>query len=172
MKTLKNIAISILFTVLSIVILVATCCLYVKAIDFIVLKTGINGIIISGLPVLVTIFFLVYKIVSSSQTIISKDSLKADQELKEMTWQDLKDFISSLPQEIMAKKASILVDDESQARRLSEPMILANDIYSHVEDSEDCGSLEDLKDFHGENFNINEYELTTKKGTPFLTTDF
>ena len=89
---------------------------------------------------------------------------------KTITWNELKEFVNSIPEEQLTKNASIIIGDES-ARELNEPFFMANDIYSHKEDYEDCGTLDELKDLHGDEFVQDDYVLATKQGTAFLWTD-
>jgi hypothetical protein len=94
------------------------------------------------------------------------------EEFKTITWQELKDFCNSIPNEFLNNKARILVSDISQGQLLNEPYLLEKDVYRHKDhdDPEDCGYLEDLKEMDNE-FDINNYEIITKKGTPFLWAD-
>jgi hypothetical protein len=90
------------------------------------------------------------------------------EEIQEITWKELKEFVNSIPEDFLSKKASLLLEDDTYARKLSEPFFIQDDIYCNKEDSEDVASVKDLKDAHGEDFNIDDYFLITKKGTPFL----
>lgn len=90
---------------------------------------------------------------------------------REITWQELKEFVNSVPEEYMQKNIPILIEDESYARNLNESFFIQNDIYSNIEDSEDCGTLEELKNIWKDEFNESNYQLITKKGTPFLWSD-
>lgn len=90
---------------------------------------------------------------------------------KTITWQELKDFANSVPEEYLTKHAYIIISDESTARALNEPFFIQEDIYSNKSDYEDCGPLKELKELHGDEFNEDDYILTTKKGAPFLWSD-
>lgn len=93
------------------------------------------------------------------------------EKLKEITWQELKDFCNSIPEEFLSRKAHILVSDNNQGQKLNEPYFLEEDVWCLKDgDFEDCGTLEDLRCMDDE-FDINNYELITKKGTPFLYAD-
>ena len=90
---------------------------------------------------------------------------------KSITWKELKEFVNSIPEEQLDKTASIMVGDESPARDLNEPFFTVNDIYVNKQDYDDCGTLEELKELHGEEFVQDNYLLNTKKGTAFLWMD-
>lgn len=87
---------------------------------------------------------------------------------KSITWEELKEFVNSIPEDQLNDGAYIQIADDYNARPLNEPFFTVNDIYVNKEDNEDCGTLEELKDLHGSEFNQEDYLLTTKKGSPFL----
>ncbi|AZB01271.1 hypothetical protein EG359_17355 [Chryseobacterium joostei] len=87
---------------------------------------------------------------------------------KSITWKELKEFVNSIPEDQLEKKASVMDGDESPARDLYEPFFTVNDFYINKQDYEDCGTLDELKDLHGEDFVQDDYLLNTKKGTAFL----
>ncbi|GGG97467.1 hypothetical protein [Pedobacter zeae] len=90
---------------------------------------------------------------------------------KQITWKELKDFVNSIPEEFLDKKVHILVSDESEGKKLNEPFFLEEDTWCHKDCfPDDCGKLEDLK-FMDDEFDINNYEIITPKGTPFLWID-
>lgn len=94
--------------------------------------------------------------------------------LKEITWQELKDFINNIPEEFLQEKVPLNHADESQFAFLNEPGVIEHDIYRHKEDEDDCECLEILREIHkfdDEPFNEADYILVTKKGTPFLWID-
>lgn len=98
-----------------------------------------------------------------------------EEPLKYITWQDLKDFVNSIPEEFLTKKVAVLQSDNSLADRMNEPVFIEKDIWNHVDgDEETCGTLEVLKesdaDFE-EEFAKGNYEIVTPKGTPFLWID-
>lgn len=93
------------------------------------------------------------------------------EELKVITWQELKEFVNSLPAEYMDKPAHILFQDETTARGLLEPFQIKNDIYMFDDNTEDCGTLEELRELMADAeppFDEALCKLITKKGTPFL----
>lgn len=90
---------------------------------------------------------------------------------KTITWNELIEFAISIPEEQRTNKASILIGDESEARKLNEPFFAVNDIYTNNQDYEDCGTLDELKYLHGDEFVQDDYVLVTKQGTAFLWTD-
>lgn len=89
---------------------------------------------------------------------------------EKITWKKLKEFVNSIPEELLNKKASLLLEDETYARKLDDAFFIREDIYANKEDGEDCGTLEELKETHehDSDFNLEDYILVTKKGTPFL----
>lgn len=98
--------------------------------------------------------------------------MENQEELKKpITWQELKDFVNSLPFEYMDKTARLLFQDESTARDLLEPFRMQEDIYMFDDNAEDCGTLEELKELMQDAeppFDLQLCKLITKKGTPFL----
>lgn len=89
-------------------------------------------------------------------------------EPEQITWKQLKDFIQTLSEEELKTPAWILIDDNSQATKLLEPLRIEQDIYCNIDEHEDCGTLAELKELAGDDFNIANYKLSTPKGTPFL----
>ena len=60
---------------------------------------------------------------------------------------------------------------QGQARELLEPFFMRDDIYIFDDNSEDCGTLEELKEILADAeppFDEKLCKLVTKKGTPFL----
>lgn len=96
------------------------------------------------------------------------ENLNLTEELKPVTWQELKAFVNSIPEDKLNNVAHLMFSDESEARPVLEPFFTEHDYYYHKDDHEDCGTIEELKVIHGEDFNQNDYKLGTKAGTPFL----
>lgn len=92
-----------------------------------------------------------------------------EEQLKTITWQELKDFCNSIPEEFLEDKVHIMISDDNQGKQLNEPYFLEEDVWSLKDGfpDEDAGNLEDLKSRDPE-FDIDNYEIVTKKGTPFL----
>lgn len=93
------------------------------------------------------------------------------EEPQPITWGDLKKFINELPDEQLQNKIPVMYQDETAARYLLEPFKMENDIYAHIDDDDECGTMAELYESRnslGEPFNENEYYICTKKGTPFL----
>lgn len=95
-----------------------------------------------------------------------------EQQLETITWQELKDFCNSIPNEFLGNKANVLISDNNQGTKLNEPYFLEEDVWCHKEGfaDEDAAHLEDLK-ATDDNFDIDNYEVITKKGNPFLWID-
>jgi len=100
--------------------------------------------------------------------IVGKTKQKLD--LEEITWQQLKDFVNSVPEDFLQNKVPLMYEDETFARRIQEPFFSEEDIYINKNDIEKIGTLKDLKENHDDEdpFNPDDYILNTKKGTPFL----
>lgn len=92
------------------------------------------------------------------------------EEIQAITWNKLKEFVNSIPEELLDKKASLLLEDETFSRDLNEPFFIEHDVYCHKEDGEYSASEKELKEMHKdeEDFTMDDYILVTKKGTPFL----
>lgn len=92
----------------------------------------------------------------------------------QITWQELKDFVNSIPEKHLQSKVMTAYGDEGYSRLMNEPGFIENNIYSNKEDIEDSGTLEEIK-MNLENgeveFNINNYEIWSEAVTPFLWID-
>jgi hypothetical protein len=93
------------------------------------------------------------------------------EDLKEITWRELRQFANSIPEEHLDKKVPVMVSDEDYAKSMNEPFYSQHDIYRNKNDEDDGGSIEDLQMAHGKDFKESDYELTTPKGTLFLWID-
>ncbi|PTT24206.1 hypothetical protein DBR28_18580 [Chryseobacterium sp. HMWF028] len=88
-----------------------------------------------------------------------------------ITWNELKEFVNSIPEEFLNNNASILIEDESTARVLNEPFFKQEDVYFNVNDNDDYGTLKELTEVHNSEddpFILADYQLLTPTGTPFL----
>lgn len=84
------------------------------------------------------------------------------------TWKELKEFLDTLTPEEMEKDSCILLDDNSHFTPLLQPARIEEDLYVNQDDPEDFGSLQDLKDAHGKDYNEADYRLITPKGKPYF----
>jgi hypothetical protein len=91
--------------------------------------------------------------------------------MEKLTWRRLAETISNLSEEAKDKQAFILIGDESQGRPIKELCVVEEDIYADKGDYEDCGTIEDLEEAKGDEFNIEDYEISTPKGTAYLYCD-
>ena len=91
-----------------------------------------------------------------------------DKDARSITWAELKTFVDKIPEEKLNDTAFVQFSDETHARPLFEPHFTDDDIWVHKEDNEDAATLEELKYLHDEEFKIEDYRLSTPKGTPFL----
>jgi len=89
-----------------------------------------------------------------------------------ITWQELKDFCNSIPDQFLEGKVHMLVSDDNQGKKINEPYFLEEDVWCLKGGfpDEDAGNLDDLKSID-DDFDIDEYEIITPKGTPFLWAD-
>lgn len=90
---------------------------------------------------------------------------------KPITWLELRTFVNQIPVEHLDRKVSVFIDDETYARPIYEAAGMHEDIYCHISNDDDCGTLKDLEESHGVEFDPTQYKLSTKKGTPFLWSD-
>lgn len=88
-----------------------------------------------------------------------------------ITYRQLRKFVNAIPDIFIDNTAMILISDETIARALNEPCFVENDIYSNKSDYEDSGTLKELKEKHGDDFNEEDYIKVTTKGSPFLWSD-
>jgi len=94
------------------------------------------------------------------------------EKLKEITWQELKDFCNSIPDEFLSGKVHMLVSDNNRGQRINEPYFLEEDTWCLKDGDLDCaGTIDYLKIFDDE-FDEDNYEIITKKGTPFLYAEY
>lgn len=85
------------------------------------------------------------------------------------TWDELASAIAAVPEDKRKGQVHISIDDETLFRKVKGVEIINDDIYVKNDmDYEDSGTLEQLKEFHGDDFDQTEYFLCTPKGTPFL----
>jgi len=83
------------------------------------------------------------------------------------TWNDLKNFIPTLSEDQLQQEVLINLEDEPVKR--VEPEILDEDIYQSIDEPEEGGTLTDLKEALGDEFNIDEFRISFPKGTVILT---
>lgn len=86
---------------------------------------------------------------------------------KNMTWQELKDFCNSLPEEVLRYPVTVQSDDNGYAIAGAEQNEV--DIYYNPQDADDNGTAEILEEAHEgeEDFSLDNYEVF-RKGTPYL----
>jgi hypothetical protein len=82
-------------------------------------------------------------------------------------YDDLAAAISKLTPE--QRKTQVYAIGEESSVKINELFIIDADIYAHKEDWEDRGTIEELKDIHGDDFIESNYVLSTKEGTPLLS---
>lgn len=88
--------------------------------------------------------------------------------MKTIKWKDLKKFVNDLNEDQLENTVHVFIEDADVASPITEAFLMEDDIYSNEDEPEDCGSLEDLKSAHMEDFDESQYRICTPKGTPFL----
>jgi hypothetical protein len=84
---------------------------------------------------------------------------------------DLKNALSQYSDEQLQKAPAVLVGEDAAYKIMSvEPLDF--DLYTSKDDPEDCGPIEELKEYHGEDFNIEDYYVCQKKGEIRMYQDF
>lgn len=84
------------------------------------------------------------------------------------TFKDLLNELQKLSPDELSQNCSILIDDESFAKPVNSIFKTEDDIYVNKDDSEDGGTIKELEDLHGDDFEIKDYILGTEKGRVFL----
>ncbi len=84
------------------------------------------------------------------------------------TYGDLLEALKAFTPEQLQQTASILIEDDSYSKPVTSIDPIGDDIYVNKDDDEDGGTLETLKEIHGEEFKEEDYELGTKAGRIFL----
>ena len=92
--------------------------------------------------------------------------------MEKFTWNDLVAAINDLPAEQREKQVYFSAEDEPEFRKVDSLGTIPEDVYTNKQDEEDGSDLETLKEIHGKDFKMEDYELTTSKGTPFLWDGF
>lgn len=88
-----------------------------------------------------------------------------------ITWQELKDYCNKLDESTLSMNVYAFINDNETGTPIREISEVEDDVYFHIDDHEDRGTLKELKDLYGDDFDENEFELATKKGYPFLWID-
>jgi hypothetical protein len=92
--------------------------------------------------------------------------------MEKFTWADLADAINKMPEEFRTNQVVMSFEDREETIRVYSIQTTPEDLYVNEEDYEDCGSLEDLKELHGDEFDEKKYRFVSPKGTPFLWDGF
>ncbi|MFT4168515.1 MAG: hypothetical protein QM653_05285 [Dysgonomonas sp.] len=91
--------------------------------------------------------------------------------MKKFTWNDLQDQINKMNEEQRERQVCVSISDEG-FYSIEDIQFIEDDIYVNIEDNDEIGTLSDLRDSAGDDFDIENYRLTTPKGTPFLWDGF
>lgn len=97
-----------------------------------------------------------------------KIEMITDQEVNDYNLRQMKEFLNTLTPEQLEQKVRIAFID-CPIQHLWGHEIQEEDIYCHKGDNEDGGCLQDLKDFHGDDFNQDEYRICLPKGAIFFS---
>lgn len=84
------------------------------------------------------------------------------------TYNDLLESLKLFTPEQLQQNCSVIIDDESMAKEIKSVSIISEDIYINKDDTDDLGSLKDLKEMHREDFERDDYVLSTTAGRIFL----
>lgn len=86
---------------------------------------------------------------------------------KVYTLGDAKKFLNSLTKQQLTEPFSISFDD-CPVQELIGHEVVKTPIYVALDDNEDIGTIRELKQIHGKDFNRSNYRLCTPKGTIFF----
>lgn len=100
---------------------------------------------------------------------MEEKEVKDEAEVK-FTYRDLKEEINKLSEDQLDKQVYVCREDSSVKVGYLE--ITKEDIYRHIDDDEERGTLEELKGMAGDEFELENYELATPKDFPILFEDF
>jgi len=89
-------------------------------------------------------------------------------EKKIKTYKQLLSALQKLTPAQLRQEPVILIDDEMYGNDVNCLSEIEDDIYRHKEDDEDCGTLEELEEKHGDEFNKKDYKISTRAGRIFL----
>lgn len=84
------------------------------------------------------------------------------------TWNDLLERINNMSEEQRQKQVLFFTGDDDSFKVIDDVEYVENDVYVNIYDQDEAGTLADLMLANGEDFNIEDYKLSTPKGTPFL----
>lgn len=85
-----------------------------------------------------------------------------------VTWQEMKELCNSLPESELQKV--IMISDGEYSTQVTWMGVTDEDYYYDPNDIDDCGTLRDLKDLHGDDLVIENYKMQPK-GTAFISTE-
>lgn len=85
---------------------------------------------------------------------------------------DLLQALQKMTEEQLKQSVRVVNGDEDYTIKIASISEIGDDLYVNKEDDEDGGTLDDLKDVHGEDFKEEDYELSTPKTRIFLFAEF
>lgn len=88
--------------------------------------------------------------------------------MEKYTWNDLAEDIKKMTEEQRNYQVCMSHNDDTYFLQARDLEFIEEDIYCDIEDSENSGTLADLKSMDGEDFDEANYKLVTPKGFPFL----
>jgi hypothetical protein len=86
------------------------------------------------------------------------------EEKQKLTLGDLKSFLNSLHDDKLTQDINIAFEDEP-IRQIENYEVFEEDVYYNIDNHEDIGTISELKDIHGEDFDLKNYKVGTPKGT-------
>lgn len=89
---------------------------------------------------------------------------------KDWTLGDLKNFLSELSDEQLKQPIRLGKDDEPVFCIF--PFIMQEDLYYNVNEHEDCGTIAELIEIWGDEFDIEDYQISFPKGTVLFDEEY
>lgn len=89
---------------------------------------------------------------------------------KTYTWNILAEAINNLSAEQRKQPAQFVVnsDTDTSLHQIGGMAIITEDVMVNIDEDEDCGTLQELKRIHGDEFNLSDYKLSTAVGTAII----
>lgn len=88
------------------------------------------------------------------------------------TYKDLLNELQQLTPEQLEQSATIIIEDDSYGKQIASISPMEEDLYMNNDDDEDGGTIEQLKEIHGQDFKLEDYHICTPKGRIFIYSEF
>lgn len=93
--------------------------------------------------------------------------------MEKFTWADLAKAISEMPIEQQEKEVFVSIGEKSRFRKIDSIRAVDKDVFVNIfVDDDDIGTMQELKDAHGDDFKFKSYRLLTPSGFKFLWDGF